>query len=63
MNKTVTVTVSRNVLHSVTGKASSCTSPVYYVLDDVPQQITRTKKFLTHDEDNSVFLLHYYQFL
>ncbi|KAI0337262.1 nucleic acid-binding protein [Trametopsis cervina] len=39
MNKTVTVTVSRTIVHKKTGK-----------------ELLRTKKFLTHDENNTLRL-------
>ena len=51
MNKTVTVTVSRQIIHKLTGKVRP-----YRTLNLKPdprvQQIERSKKYLVHDEFN-----------
>ena len=57
MNKTVTVTVSRWVIHKLTGKVSmKC--HYYTGLSNVSQRIERSKKYLVHDEKNRMYLYH-----
>ena len=58
MRKTATVTVSRWVIHKQTGKActtlwlaSGAFSPIYL------QRIERSKKYLTHDENDGVYFV------
>lgn len=54
MKKTATVTVSRRVIHKQTGKASTTFNaqlPSYSNRRSL-QQMERSKKYLTHDENN-----------
>jgi small subunit ribosomal protein S17 len=61
MNKTATVTVSRNVLHKITGKVRTVIPPVIFCLFRACiQRIERRKKFLAHDEHNRVFLAFFF---
>ncbi|KAI0932988.1 hypothetical protein AcW1_000058 [Taiwanofungus camphoratus] len=61
MNKTATVTISRWVVHPKTGKV--CNRNIIYCLTvnrtnysfHVIQRLERSKKFLTHDENNRTF--------
>ncbi|KAI0932989.1 hypothetical protein AcW2_001449 [Taiwanofungus camphoratus] len=60
MNKTATVTISRWVVHPKTGKV--CNRNIIYCLTvnrtnysfHVIQRLERSKKFLTHDENNQL---------
>jgi ribosomal protein S17 len=51
MNKTATVSVERLVMHKRTRKVRGTSAPRARLLTR-PQMLTRSKKFLTHDEEN-----------
>ena len=60
MSKTATVTVSRWVIHKQTGKVrtTSCPASLAFLTKAIlSQRIERSKKYLTHDENDGVSFL------